>query len=118
MDRMLLVTLRFRNRGLSWPLSPPLGNRHFAIRAPYQRLTDSRRASAAPRLSQSRTWMRFDNLERRTARGGRGSIDHAPAAHDDSANAACGALVLAAPETEQLSGVQFASLPRERAPEF
>jgi hypothetical protein len=32
-------------------------------------------------------------LERRTARGGRDSIDHAPGAHDDVANAAAGALV-------------------------
>jgi hypothetical protein len=35
-------------------------------------------------------------LERRVARGGRDSIDHAPGAHDDVANAAAGALVLAA----------------------
>ena len=34
-------------------------------------------------------------LERRTARGGRDSIDHAPGAHDDVANAAAGALLLA-----------------------
>lgn len=35
-------------------------------------------------------------LERRTARGGRDSIDHAPGAHDDLANAAAGALVMVA----------------------
>jgi hypothetical protein len=35
-------------------------------------------------------------LERRSAWGGRDSIDHPPGAHDDLANAACGALVLAA----------------------
>ena len=35
-------------------------------------------------------------LERRTARGGRDSIDHPPGAHDDVANAAMGALLLAA----------------------
>jgi hypothetical protein len=34
-------------------------------------------------------------LERRTARGGRDSIDHAPAAHDDLANAVAGAAALA-----------------------
>jgi hypothetical protein len=34
-------------------------------------------------------------LERRTGRGGRDSIDHAPGAHDDVANAVCGALLLA-----------------------
>ena len=33
-------------------------------------------------------------LERRTARGGRDSIDHAPNGHDDVANAVCGALLL------------------------
>jgi hypothetical protein len=33
-------------------------------------------------------------LERRTARGGRDSIDHAPGAHDDLANAVAGALTL------------------------
>ncbi|MCJ2055646.1 hypothetical protein MKL09_03650 [Methylobacterium sp. J-048] len=33
-------------------------------------------------------------LERRTARGGRDSIDHAPGAHDDVANAVAGALLL------------------------
>jgi hypothetical protein len=32
-------------------------------------------------------------LERRTARGGRDSIAHAPGSHDDVANVACGALV-------------------------
>lgn len=35
-------------------------------------------------------------LERRTARGGRDSIDHAPNSHDDVANSCCGALLLAA----------------------
>jgi len=34
-------------------------------------------------------------LERRTARGGRDSIDHGPGAKDDVANAAAGVLVLA-----------------------
>ena len=34
-------------------------------------------------------------LERRTARGGRDSIDHSPGAHDDVANSVAGALLLA-----------------------
>lgn len=34
------------------------------------------------------------NLERRTSRGGRDSIDHAPGAHDDLANAVAGVIVL------------------------
>jgi hypothetical protein len=36
------------------------------------------------------------SLERRTARGGRDSIDHSPGAHDDLANAVAGAIYLAA----------------------
>jgi hypothetical protein len=35
------------------------------------------------------------SLERRTARGGRDSIDHPPGAHDDLINAAAGAIVTA-----------------------
>ncbi len=44
-----------------------------------------------PRLASQ-----FCGLERRTARGGRDSIDHSPGAHDDIANAAAGALLLTA----------------------
>jgi hypothetical protein len=40
-------------------------------------------------------------LERRTARGGRDSIDHAPGAHDDVINAAAGAFVYAAQRRAQ-----------------
>lgn len=43
-----------------------------------------------PRLSAQLT-----GLERRTARGGRDSIDHVPGGHDDVANAVAGALVCA-----------------------
>ena len=42
-------------------------------------------------------------LERRTSRGGRDSIDHAPGGHDDLANAVAGALVTAFKE----QGVSF-----------
>jgi len=38
-------------------------------------------------------------LERRTARGGRESIDHPPGGHDDIANAVAGAIHLAAPSS-------------------
>jgi hypothetical protein len=38
----------------------------------------------------------FHGLERRTARGGKDSIDHGPGQHDDVANAVAGCLVLAA----------------------
>ncbi len=46
-------------------------------------------------LDNSRLISQVVNLERRTARGGRDSIDHPPRLHDDLANSAAGALVLA-----------------------
>ena len=42
-------------------------------------------------------------LERRTAWAGRDSISHPPGQHDDLANAACGALLLAARPTSRLT---------------
>jgi hypothetical protein len=44
-------------------------------------------------LDHPRMINQFTNLERRTARGGRDSIDHAPGGHDDVCNAVAGALV-------------------------
>ncbi|MHB1011951.1 MAG: hypothetical protein ACYC37_03480 [Desulfobacteria bacterium] len=45
-------------------------------------------------------------LERRTAWSGKDSIDHAPGAHDDLANAAAGVLVLAQPTPDRTARVQ------------
>ncbi len=45
-------------------------------------------------LDVPRLAAQFCALERRTARGGRDSIDHPPGAHDDLANAAAGALLM------------------------
>ena len=55
-------------------------------------LLNSRRVELLdiPRLSAQ-----LAGLERRTARGGRDSIDHTPGSHDDLINSAAGALVLA-----------------------
>jgi len=46
-------------------------------------------------LDHPRLINQLAGLERRTARGGRDSIDHPPHSHDDCANACAGALVLA-----------------------
>ncbi len=46
-------------------------------------------------LDSERLVLQLTGLERRTARGGRDTIDHSPGAHDDLANAAAGALLLA-----------------------
>jgi hypothetical protein len=45
-------------------------------------------------LDHPRLITQLCGLERRTARGGRDSIDHAPLAHGDCANSAAGVLVL------------------------
>jgi hypothetical protein len=42
-------------------------------------------------LDSPRLVSQLTSLERRTARGGKDSIDHAPGAHDDVANAVAGA---------------------------
>jgi hypothetical protein len=61
-------------------------------------LVNSRRVEL---LDDARLIGQLATLERRTARGGRDSIDHAPGSHDDLANAAAGALVLAARDAEE-----------------
>jgi len=44
-------------------------------------------------LDNPRLTLQLIGLERRTARGGKDSIDHAPGAHDDVANAVAGAVI-------------------------
>ena len=46
-------------------------------------------------LDNKRLISQLCGLERRTARSGKDSIDHAPSGHDDMVNAAAGALLLA-----------------------
>ena len=46
-------------------------------------------------LDHKRLTLQLAGLERRTARGGKDSIDHGPGRHDDVANAVAGALLLA-----------------------
>jgi hypothetical protein len=51
------------------------------------------------------------SLERRTARGGRDSIDHPPGGHDDLANAAMGALLLTGGKPEFDTSYRWANGP-------
>jgi hypothetical protein len=53
-------------------------------------------------LDHERLVHQLTGLERRTSRLGKDVVDHGPAGHDDIANAACGALVLAAREGNAL----------------
>ena len=59
----------------------------------YRELLPLLNSGRATLLDLPRLVGQLAGLERRTARGGRDSIDHAPGAHDDVANAAAGALV-------------------------
>lgn len=60
----------------------------------YQALLPMLNSQKCLLLDNPRLIMQLAGLERRTARGGRDSIDHAPGAHDDIANSAAGVLTL------------------------
>jgi hypothetical protein len=61
----------------------------------YQDLLPLINSGAVDLLENERLIVQLTQLERRTARGGKDSIDHTPGAHDDLANAVAGALVTA-----------------------
>jgi hypothetical protein len=81
---------RFKVHGITYELSEKNKSEIYLTLLP---LLNSQRVEL---LDHPRLVAQLCGLERRTARGGRDSIDHAPRAHDDIANAAAGALVLAA----------------------
>ena len=59
----------------------------------YKELTPLMASGSVKLLDNPRMVVQLLALERRTARGGKDSIDHPPKGHDDLINAACGALV-------------------------
>jgi len=67
-------------------------------------------------LDHPRLVAELGGLERRTAWGGRDSIDHGPGGHDDLANAVAGVLVAAAQpqDSGEVSGANLAPEPRRR----
>ena len=78
---------QFRKHGISYELSEKPKSDLYRDLLP---LLNSGKAELLdmPRLTQQ-----LAGLERRTARGGRDSIDHAPGGHDDVANAVAGVLL-------------------------
>ena len=90
------------------------GIRHFPAEKPksdlYREIVPVINSTRAQLLDHPRLIAQLVGLERRTARGGRDTIDHGPGAHDDLANAAAGvvSLVLGRREAtwEQLYGVE------------
>ena len=80
---------RFRAHGITYEPAPKAKSDIYKELLP---LLNARRIEL---LDDQRLIAQLCGLERRTARGGRDSIDHASSAHDDRVNAAAGALVLA-----------------------
>ncbi|MCX7313923.1 MAG: hypothetical protein NTV56_19970 [Alphaproteobacteria bacterium] len=81
---------QFRKHGVNYECSDQSKSELYVDLLP---LINSR---AADLLDHDRLVTQLVGLERRTARGGRDSIDHGPGAHDDIANAVAGALCRAA----------------------
>ncbi len=77
---------RFREHGVHYK---PAGKVKSDI---YRDILPSLNSGKAELLDLPRLVTQIVSLERRTARGGRDSIDHPPGAHDDLCNAALGAL--------------------------
>jgi hypothetical protein len=85
---------RFTDHGIQYRASVPSKSEIYLGVLP---LLNSGKAEL---LDHPRLVAQLTGLERRTARGGRDSIDHAPGAHDDVANAAAGVLLLASKPPE------------------
>jgi hypothetical protein len=80
---------RFRERGISYE---PAQKPKFDL---YRDLLPAINSRKLDLLDDARLLTQLVGLERRTARGGRDSIDHAPGAHDDLANAVAGLAAIA-----------------------
>ena len=80
---------QFRKHGITYQASDKPKSALYIALLP---LINSRKVEL---LDNTRLIAQFVGLERRTARSGRDSIDHAPGAHDDVCNAVAGALLAA-----------------------
>jgi hypothetical protein len=85
----------FRTRGIDYVCSERVKNDI------YKNLLPLINSGGVELLDNSRLISQLCSLERRTARGGRDSIDHCPGAHDDVANSAAGALVCLSLDSRQ-----------------
>jgi hypothetical protein len=81
---------QFSKRGVTYRPSDRVKSDYYRDMLP---LLNSRKIRL---LDHKKLFNQLHGLERRTARGGKDSIDHASSRHDDVANAAAGSLVMAA----------------------
>ena len=88
---------RFREHGVAYEIA------ERAKSDIYRELLPLLNSGKVELLDHPRLSAQIVGLERRTARGGRDSIDHSPGGHDDIANAAAGALVRVAAKMDALA---------------
>jgi len=81
---------------------------------PYRELLPLLNSGRCELLDHPKLHAQLLSLERRTARGGRDSIDHPPTAHDDVVNAAAGALVTASTVPREPGMITFMRIVHER----
>jgi len=79
---------QFREHGMQYNLSEKVRSDL------YRDLLPMLNSGKVELLDHAKMATQFCNLERRTARSGKDSIDHAPGGHDDIANAVAGALLM------------------------
>jgi hypothetical protein len=92
---------RFQKCGIQYEVSPP-------VRAElYLSFLPMLMSGRVELLDNARLVNQLVNLERRTARSGKDSVDHAPGSHDDIANAVAGALVEALGGAAELGLIEW-----------
>jgi hypothetical protein len=82
----------------------------------YRDLLPALNSGRADLLDNGRLTAQLCGLERRTARSGKDSIDHAPGGHDDLANAVAGALDLVSARHLGVSMCDFLDSPWDNEP--
>lgn len=97
---------QFRKHGIEYAVSERTKSDIYRDALP---VVNSRRVEL---LEHPRLAAQLGGLERRTARGGKDSIDHGPGGHDDIANSVCGAVVLAGEPGVNFTGLLDGSLVR------
>ena len=103
------VVEKFREHGVTYTTSERPKN------VIYQEFLPALNSGRVELLDNARLIAELCGLERRTGRGtGRDVIDHPPGAHDDIANAVCGAVVLALQSAAGATVISSAALARAR----
>ena len=96
------VREQFRNRDIPYRISERNRSRLYLERL------SMLNSGTCELLDNRKLILQLSQLERRTARSGNDSVDHAPGSHDDVANAAAGALIEAAGNEKHYAVLELA----------